>query len=92
LLAFLFAVASRLFLLVSASHDLILLLLLEFLLLLAHFLYCKLPSCCDFAIAGLPATAGVPAVYVAAAGVLKGTVPRDFRLLVFFMNQFPPSP
>ncbi len=23
---------------------------------------------------------------------LKGTVPRDFRLLVFFMNQFPPSP
>jgi hypothetical protein len=24
--------------------------------------------------------------------VLKGTVSRDFRLLVFFMNQFPPSP
>ncbi len=24
--------------------------------------------------------------------VIKGTVPRDFRLLVFFMNQFPPSP
>ncbi len=23
---------------------------------------------------------------------LKGTVSRDFRLLVFFMNQFPPSP
>jgi hypothetical protein len=23
---------------------------------------------------------------------VKGTVPRDFRLLVFFMNQFPPSP
>ncbi len=23
---------------------------------------------------------------------LKGTVPRDFRLLFFFMNQFPPSP
>ncbi len=23
---------------------------------------------------------------------IKGTVPRDFRLLVFFMNQFPPSP
>ncbi len=23
--------------------------------------------------------------------LLKGTVPRDFRLLVFFMNQFPPS-
>jgi hypothetical protein len=22
----------------------------------------------------------------------KGTVPRDFRLLVFFMNPFPPSP
>jgi hypothetical protein len=22
---------------------------------------------------------------------IKGTVPRDFRLLVFFMNQFPPS-
>jgi hypothetical protein len=22
----------------------------------------------------------------------KGTVSRDFRLLVFFMNQFPPSP
>jgi hypothetical protein len=22
---------------------------------------------------------------------LKGTVSRDFRLLVFFMNQFPPS-
>ncbi len=22
----------------------------------------------------------------------KGTVPRDFRLLFFFMNQFPPSP
>ncbi len=24
--------------------------------------------------------------------VLKGTVSRDFLLLVFFMNQFPPSP
>ncbi len=24
--------------------------------------------------------------------IFKGTVPRDFRLLVFFMNQFPPSP
>ncbi len=24
--------------------------------------------------------------------MLKGTVSRDFRLLVFFMNQFPPSP
>ncbi len=24
--------------------------------------------------------------------VLKGTVSRDFRLLFFFMNQFPPSP
>jgi hypothetical protein len=24
--------------------------------------------------------------------LLKGTVPRDFRLLFFFMNQFPPSP
>jgi hypothetical protein len=23
---------------------------------------------------------------------IKGTVSRDFRLLVFFMNQFPPSP
>jgi hypothetical protein len=23
---------------------------------------------------------------------LKGTVSRDFRLLVFFMNQFPPIP
>jgi hypothetical protein len=23
---------------------------------------------------------------------VKGTVPRDFRLLFFFMNQFPPSP
>ncbi len=23
---------------------------------------------------------------------LKGTVPRDFRLLFFFMNRFPPSP
>jgi hypothetical protein len=23
---------------------------------------------------------------------LKGTVSRDFLLLVFFMNQFPPSP
>jgi hypothetical protein len=23
---------------------------------------------------------------------VKGTVPRDFRLLVFFMNQFPPRP
>jgi hypothetical protein len=27
-----------------------------------------------------------------AQNCLKGTVPRDFRLLVFFMNQFPPSP
>jgi 23S rRNA G2445 N2-methylase RlmL len=25
-------------------------------------------------------------------GYLKGTVSRDFRLLVFFMIQFPPSP
>ncbi len=25
-------------------------------------------------------------------GCLKGTVSRDFLLLVFFMNQFPPSP
>jgi hypothetical protein len=25
------------------------------------------------------------------APVFKGTVPQDFRLLVFFMNQFPPS-
>jgi hypothetical protein len=24
--------------------------------------------------------------------LLKGTVPRDFQLLFFFMNQFPPSP
>ncbi len=24
--------------------------------------------------------------------LLKGTVSRDFLLLVFFMNQFPPSP
>jgi hypothetical protein len=24
--------------------------------------------------------------------VLKGTVSRDFLLLIFFMNQFPPSP
>jgi hypothetical protein len=24
--------------------------------------------------------------------ILKGTVSRDFRLLLFFMNQFPPSP
>ncbi len=24
--------------------------------------------------------------------LLKGTVSRDFRLLVFFMNQFPPNP
>ncbi len=24
--------------------------------------------------------------------LFKGTVPRDFRLLVFFMNQLPPSP
>jgi hypothetical protein len=24
-------------------------------------------------------------------GQIKGTVPRDFRLQVFFMNQFPPS-
>ncbi len=23
---------------------------------------------------------------------IKGTVPRDFRPLVFFMNQFPPKP
>jgi hypothetical protein len=23
---------------------------------------------------------------------LKGTVPQDFQLQVFFMNQFPPSP
>jgi biotin carboxylase len=26
------------------------------------------------------------------ANVFKGTVSRDFLLLVFFMNQFPPSP
>ncbi len=25
-------------------------------------------------------------------GPLKGTVPRDFRLQIFFLNQFPPSP
>ncbi len=24
--------------------------------------------------------------------IIKGTVSRDFLLLVFFMNQFPPSP
>ena len=24
--------------------------------------------------------------------IIKGTVPRDFRLLVFFMNQFPQAP
>jgi hypothetical protein len=24
--------------------------------------------------------------------LFKGTVPRDFRLLVFCMNQFPPNP
>ncbi len=24
--------------------------------------------------------------------LIKGTVPRDFRLLVFFMNQFPQAP
>jgi hypothetical protein len=23
---------------------------------------------------------------------VKGTISRDFRLLIFFMNQFPPSP
>ncbi len=26
------------------------------------------------------------------APALKGTVPRDFRLQVFYMDQFPPSP
>jgi hypothetical protein len=32
----------------------------------------------------------VPVFYMALG--LKGTVSRDFLLLVFFMNQFPPSP
>ncbi len=30
-------------------------------------------------------------VYDSQAYTIKGTVSRDFRLLVFFMNQFPPS-
>jgi hypothetical protein len=31
-------------------------------------------------------------VYFSFLGFFKGTVSRDFLLLVFFMNQFPPSP
>ncbi len=34
----------------------------------------------------------MPSLYITVNWVFKGTVSRDFLLLVFFMNQFPPSP
>jgi hypothetical protein len=36
--------------------------------------------------------AKIPATNITRLGPFKGTVSRDFLLLVFFMNQFPPSP
>ncbi len=35
---------------------------------------------------------GAPSPSHPSSNTLKGTVSRDFFLLVFFMNQFPPSP